>query len=119
MELLSSFLFTAGMLATLLILFILIRASQKELPQKLLIGVFLLLFFVCCYAYGELHEVVLITQISFPFADAVGFALGPLLFVYIQSLYRENKGLLKQYSSHFIPLGLYLLFVSIPRLLSF
>lgn len=119
MELLSSFLFTMGMLATLLILFILIRASQKELPQKLLIGVFILLFFVCFYAYGELHGVFLITQISFPFADAVGFALGPLLFTYIQSLYRKSKGLLKKYTYHFIPLGLYLLFVSIPRLISF
>lgn len=119
MELLSSFLFTTGMLATLWILFVLLRTPQKELPQKLLLCVFLFLFFVCFYAYGELHEVLFIKQISFLFADAVGFALGPLLFIYIQSLYRENKDLLKRYAFHFIPLWVYLLFVSLPRLFSF
>lgn len=119
MELLSSFLFTTGMLATLLILFILLRAPQKEFPQKLLIGVFILLFFVCLYSYGEFHDVLFLKQISFLFADSLGFALGPLLFVYVQSLYRKNPALLKQYAYHFIPLFLYLVFLSIPRILSF
>ena len=118
MILLSSFLFTTGIIATLLILVILQRAPDKELPQKLLLIVFILLFFVCFNAYAELHEITLIERVSFLFADTIGFALGPLLFVYIHSLYLEDEHVLKRYKYHFIPLLIYLLCVSIPIWLS-
>ncbi|MEM6802718.1 MAG: hypothetical protein AAF696_15015, partial [Bacteroidota bacterium] len=118
MTLLSSFIYTAGILACLLILIILFRLRTKGRSQLILLGIFFFLFFVPLTAYSELHQLKVLQGISFLFSDSIGFAIGPLLYLYIKSLYKEEELGLKKFWIHLIPLFLYLLFIGLPRWLA-
>ncbi|MEM8892531.1 MAG: hypothetical protein AAGD28_31410 [Bacteroidota bacterium] len=115
MLLLSSFIYTAGILACLLILIILFRSRSKGRSQYILLAIFFFLFFVPLTAYAELHELTFLQAIAFLFADSIGFALGPLLYLYIKSLYQEEDFGLRKFWIHLLPLIFYLLFISFPR----
>ena len=118
MTLLSSFIFTAGILACLLILIILFRSRKKGRSQKILLAIFFFLFFVPLTAYAELHQLTILRAFSFLFSDSIGFAVGPLLYLYIKSLYKEEELGLKKFWIHLIPLFFYLLFFAFPRWLA-
>ena len=115
MLLLSSFIYTAGILACLLILLILFRSRNKGRSQYILLAIFFFLFFVPLTAYAELHQLTFLQAIAFLFADSIGFALGPLLYLYIKSLYQEEDFSLRKFWVHLLPLIFYLLFISFPR----
>jgi len=115
MLLLSSFIYTAGILACLLILVILFRSRKKGRSQFILLAIFSFLFFVPLTAYAELHQLTVLQAIAFLFADSIGFALGPLLYLYIKSLYQEEAFSLRKFWIHLLPLIFYLLLISFPR----
>ncbi|MDW3645613.1 MAG: helix-turn-helix domain-containing protein [Bacteroidia bacterium] len=114
MTLISSFIYTAGILACLLILIILFRSRKKGRSHLILFSIFFFLFFVPLAAYAELHQLTFLKGLAFLFADSLGFALGPLLYLYIRSLYSEEFGL-RKFWIHLLPLVFYLIFISFPR----
>lgn len=118
MTLLSSFIYTAGILACLLILIMLFRARKKGRSQLILLAIFSFLFFVPLTAYAELHQLTVLRAFSFLFSDSIGFAIGPLLYLYIKSLYKEESLGLKKFWMHLIPLCFYLLLIAFPRCLA-
>lgn len=114
MDLLISFFLTTGMVVTFLILFALFRKQGKELPRQILIVIFVLLFGISFSAYGEWHNIRLMHALGFLCADPIGFLLGPLLLLYINSLYKAPEGLVRRYLWHFLPFLAYALFVTLP-----
>lgn len=118
MNLLINFLLTTGIIILLGILFLLLRQKKKELPKSTLALIFILLFFVILHTYGELNSISLIYNISFVIADTFGFLLGPLLYLYIKSIYQKRELIFPGYLKHFIPALLYLIIISVPFLIS-
>jgi len=118
MALLANFLITTGIIITLIIIIGLIRRKKKTLSHYILIAIFSLLFFVSFYSYGEVNDIEIIYTFSFVFADAIGFLIGPLLYLYIKSIYLKKESVLSSALWHFFPAILYIVFISIPIFIS-
>lgn len=114
MELITDFILITGIVVTAIILFAILRFTEKALPQRILFVIFLFSFFVSFHAYGEFHDIRWIYSLGFIFADPLGYFLGPVLFLYIKSLFQAEKGLIQKHLFHFIPFLIYFLFITIP-----
>jgi AraC-like DNA-binding protein len=118
MELLVDFILVGGILITLLIFILLIKRKNKELPHIILAVFFLLLLFVSLRFYAEHYRIRWLYRISFIPEDTIVWFIGPLLMLYIKSLFIESRKLIKRNIHHFVPYFLYLFFISIPVLAS-
>ncbi|WP_350287407.1 helix-turn-helix domain-containing protein [uncultured Croceitalea sp.] len=118
MELLVDFILVGGILMTLVINILLIKKKNKELPHILLAIFFLLLLFVSLRFYAEHHKIRWLYHITFVPEDTIVWFIGPLLMLYIKSLFLESKQLINRNIFHFVPFLLYLFFISIPVLAS-
>ncbi len=114
MKLLIDFFLVGGILSTIAIFFLLLNARRKELPQYILIVFFVIILFVFGNSYAELHEIPLLYVATFTIADIVVWLVGPILFLYIKSLFNKSEGLIKRHIFHFTPTVLYFVFISIP-----
>ena len=118
MKLVLDFFLIGGIIITLLILFLLKKTKNRELSQNLLIVFFITLLLVCVNAYAELNEIPILYVVSFTIDDISVWLIGPLLLLYIKSLFLENKELIKRNKYHFTPVIFYFIFISIPILIS-
>ena len=118
MELLVDFILVGGILITLLIFTLLTKKARKELPHALLAVFFLQLLFVSLRFYSEYHQVLWLYHVSFIPEDTIVWFIGPLLMLYIKSLFISPKGIIRNNFRHFIPYLLYTSFISIPVLIS-
>lgn len=87
MDLSANFILTTGLTVTLLIIWNLLRQRGKAFHKILLALIFALFFLVILGSYGEINDVRIIYAGTFVFADAIGFLIGPLLYLYIKSIY--------------------------------
>jgi len=117
MNLLIDFVLIGGIFATLLILFLLIKSEQKALPQKLLILFFAILFCFLLNNYAENHNIPILFVFTFLISFCIEVLLGPLIYLYIKSLFEDNEKLLRKNWLHFIPLVLHTIFLTIPMLI--
>ncbi|MEL6943965.1 MAG: helix-turn-helix transcriptional regulator [Bacteroidota bacterium] len=115
MNALTIFLLVTGINAAGMVLFLLNRKKEKQFPHWILIILFGYILMVALHAYGQLFESKFLDIIGFLFADTIGYFAGPAMIVYIQSLFQSKKQLLKS-GIFFLPLVLYVLFVSMPSL---
>lgn len=118
MNLIIDFIVVTGIIGTLLILFLLMKRKIINKSQKLLVALFILLFFVVMGFYAHLHDLKTIYYISFIFYFTVGYIAGPLFYIYIKSLYQPSFNLLQKNWFHFIPALLSLIIWNIPILIS-
>lgn len=118
MKLFIDFVLVSGFVVNLIILFYLIKNSQKELPSRILILFFLLLIFVIIQYYGDLHNLTSIYLISAFFTAPAGYLIGPLLFLYVKSLYLKEENLIWSHKFHFTPFIVYSIFIAIPDSIS-
>lgn len=119
MKLLVDFILVSGIVLTLIILFLLFKKNQKEqLPNTILVVFFFLLLFVSLSYYGQLHRIKWLYVVSFLPEDTIVWFVGPLLMLYIKSLFLRPKGLVKRHILQFIPFLIYTLSVSVPLWLS-
>jgi len=118
MKLLIDFILVSGFVITLIIIFSLIKASRKELASRILILFFLLVFFAIIQFYGDLHHLRPIYLLGLFFTDPAGYLAGPLLLLYVKSLYQNDKNLFWNHKFHFIPFLVYFIFISAPVFIS-
>ncbi|MBX2877576.1 MAG: helix-turn-helix domain-containing protein [Saprospiraceae bacterium] len=114
MKLLIDFLLVAGILANGVVLYLLLRQRKPPFPKQILSLIFLGLFFVSFNAYGELHEIKWIYLTGYLLSDPIGYLLGPLLLLYINSIYRPDFKFSAKVILHFIPLLLYFFGITLP-----
>ncbi|WP_109853116.1 AraC family transcriptional regulator [Aquimarina sp. AU58] len=118
MTLVVDFILVVGITITVLILFLLIKSKEKQLPKYILIVLFVFLLFVSIFFYADLHDIHVLQWISFVPFDITQWLIGPLLFLYIKSLFHKKEKLIRNTIVHFIPFCTYLVFISIPELIS-
>ena len=118
MDLILDFLSISGMVVNIIILISLVRAKKKELPHQILKLVFVYIFFVLLAYYSYLHQIKLTFMIGVVFIEPAGYFIGPLLYLYIKSLYYKSDGLVKKNLFHFIPFLFYSLVIVFPLIIS-
>jgi AraC-like DNA-binding protein len=117
MNLVLDFFLVSGIVIIAIVLIQLLKIKQKELPQKILIVFFSLLFFVSVYFYALLHNLNWLIKLCFLPNDVTIITLGPLLFLYVKSLFLKEEKLVRNMLPHFIPTLLYAFGISIPTIL--
>lgn len=117
MNLILDFILVGGTVIMAIILLHLIKNKQKELPQKILIIFFLLLFSVSIYFYALLHQIGWLATLCFLPNDITIISLGPLLYLYVKSLFLKEENLVKSTLVHFIPAFLFAICITIPTIL--
>lgn len=118
MKLFADFFLVIGILIITLILVILFRHKSKDLPRKILLLFFFTLLMVSIHFYADLHDLPILYFISFLFDEMAMIVLGPLLYLFVQSLFIETQSLWRQYKYHFMPAFLVLICLHIPMLIS-
>ncbi|WP_024771913.1 helix-turn-helix domain-containing protein [Aquimarina macrocephali] len=118
MDLGITFFLTTGIVINAIILLLLIKSKTKESPQRLLLLFFSITLFYIIHGYAQIHKLKPLFLTTFVFNEIIEFFTGPLIFVYIKSLFEGKKKLIRKYYIHFVPTLLYLLCVSIPFLIS-
>lgn len=118
MKLIIDFILVAGVVLISLILFLLLKNKQKELPQKILIIFYIFILFINLHAYACLHTIILLFKISYLFDFVIFWLLGPLLLLYIKSTFKETKDIIKNNLVHFLPTVLFTVSIGIPLVVS-
>lgn len=118
MTLFLDFILTAGITITFILLFLILKQENKQLPQLILSLFFTILLLISVNLYAAIHKLDIIYFISYIPHDIARWVLGPLLFLYIKSLFLKKKKLIRSTILHFIPATLHLIFISIPFFLS-
>ncbi len=110
MELIIDFIVTTGIVIDSIILFFLFKKDNKELPQKILIVLFMFMLIELVITYIFLHQIYLIDLFSIIFSSAITWFLGPLIYLYIKSIVDIKDNLIKKNLIHFIPYIVYIFF---------
>jgi len=111
-DVLSSF----GDTISLVLIFILIKEQKRALNKNILVIIFSFIFFTSCMAFAILHELDWLIYVCSLFDASFFWVLGPLMLVYVKSIFFDNKNLIKKNLYHFLPLLLITPLVHIPYL---
>ncbi|WP_108804209.1 AraC family transcriptional regulator [Aquimarina sp. Aq107] len=114
MKLVYDFLFIIGMLFSCIYIYIFYKSKDKGLHKSILIVFFALLVFVLLESYASIHNIEILLDISFLIVYGVKLALGPLLLLYIQSLFLDDKKVLKNGIIHLTPFVVFVILISAP-----
>ncbi len=112
-----NFTLAAGITITLLALVFLLKQNSKKYPQFLLIVFYLLIFFILLNLYADIHQLSIAFLISFIPHDIARWLIGPLLFLYVKSLFISSRQIRKLSCYHLLPTLFYCLVFSIPLLI--
>lgn len=118
MNLVIDFFLVGGIVVSIIILLLLFKSGKKELPQRLLIVFFAVLLLFLMHAYSDFHDITVLWITTFIFNDSLELLVGPILFLYVKSLFEDNKSLIKKNAFHFVPLIIYFFLICIPMLTS-
>jgi len=114
MNLLYDFFFILGILLSSIYIIILYKSTNKNLSHKILALVFVVLILVILESYSLIHQIDILTIITFIPASSSKLFLGSLFFIYIKSLFYDDKIIIRKYWKVFIPFFLFLIFYSLP-----
>jgi len=114
MNLLYDFFFILGILLSSIYIIILYKSTNKNLSHKILALVFVVLILVILESYSLIHQIDTLSIITFIPASSSKFFLGSLFFIYIKSLFYDDKIIIRKYWKVFIPFFLFLIFYSLP-----
>ncbi|WP_024771438.1 helix-turn-helix domain-containing protein [Aquimarina macrocephali] len=117
MKLLIDFVLVGGVIVIAILLLLLIKSKKKQLSQKILIVFFVFLGCVILCFYALLHDILWLFRTCFIPNDITVLVVGPLLLLYIKSLFLKEENLVKNSVRHFIPAVLYTVFIAVPTLL--
>ncbi|RZS99019.1 AraC family transcriptional regulator [Aquimarina brevivitae] len=107
-----------GILANALLLYILWKNGLKEIHFRILFVIFLWILLTQISFFGFINEFEIIFYSAFLFQDTIPISIGPFLYLYIKAIFFPNNNIVKENYKHFIIPILYLLFASIPKLVS-
>ena len=117
MALMLDFVLISGITIIGIMLYFLVKPKQKRLSRKILIVFFGLLFFVSVFSYASFQNITWLSYISFIPNDVTVVLIGPLLYLFIKSLFLKEKKLVLKTLRHFVPVSLHLVLIALPTLL--
>ncbi len=118
MKLVLDFVFIIGFLISVSILYLLNKNSSKELHKQILQIIFVFVILSICSSYAYLHKIRFLFYGTFIFDNCISYLIGPLLLLYIKSIFLPTKGLIKKNRRHFIIPVVFIFVFTIPSLIS-
>ncbi|WP_109301377.1 AraC family transcriptional regulator [Aquimarina sp. AU474] len=112
-----NFIIATGLTITIMTLVLILKQVDKRLPQIILIAFYFLIFFMLLNLYTAIHQLSIPFYVSFIPHDIARWLIGPLLYLYVKSLFLSHDRIRKSALYHLIPTTMYLLFFSIPLLI--
>jgi len=112
------FIFVVGFVVNILIILMLLGVQKKGLSKYLLIVIYA---FCLCYIlrlYAYFHIITYLFAFCLFPTKVFGFLLGPLVLLYVKSLFLKEDKLIIKNSLHFIPYVLFTIAYSIPFAIS-
>ncbi len=106
-----------GLVINAIIIWLLAQKDKIELSQKILIVFFVVIIFLLTSLLAELNDFLILFILTFNISDAISLIIGPLILLYVRSLFIENKGLVKKNLVHFIYPVFYILVITLPMLI--
>ncbi len=118
MSLVADFILVFGCAVTTVVLFMLLNKKKRELPQNILIVflVFVTITILCFYA--ALHDLKFLYLVTVFFENGERLLFGPIVYIYVKSLFLKESNLIKKHLVHFVPFLLYTLVITIPHVIS-
>lgn len=117
MKLLADFIIVSGFVVTTVIFSMLVLSKRKELPRHLLSCILGLNAIILITLYASLHEIKSLFVFANLFEDSARFLLGPLIYLYIKSIFIKEDGMVKRHWFHFVPFLVYWFLVSLPKMI--
>ena len=114
MNLVYDFLFIIGMLFTGIYIYVLLKSKDLNLSKYVLIALFGIIILVLLESYAYIHDLLWLKYISFALVHGAKLLIGPLLIAYIQSLFLEDKKVIKTQRLLLIPYVCFALLISAP-----
>lgn len=93
-------------------------SEKRRLPQNILLVILGFISITIIGFYAELHRIKLLHIFSLIFEDGQRLLLGPLLFIYVKSLFLKQKNLLFSNYMHFVPFLIYWFVNTLPSVFS-
>lgn len=118
MKLLADFILVSGFAVTTVILFMLAVSKKRKTPQNILMAILSIILLLIVTMAASLHQIRPVFLVTNLFEGGARFVLGPLLYIYIKSIFIKDRDLIKNNKFHFIPYILFALVFSIPVLIS-
>ena len=116
---LISIVFIVGFALCAFIIFGLYKNKRSGLPQQLLIVFWVYILFIILTYYADLHYIVWLYIISFPFLNTAQIFLPVLIFLYFKSIFFRQDQFFRMNIIHLIPIALYVLFYTTPILINY
>ena len=108
------FILVVGIVLTLIALIGILRVKNKELPQYILMAIWIAILDVFLFFYAVIRDFSVLEAIVYYLQDGVRFVIPPLVYIYIKSIFLKSKNLIKKNLIHFVPFLIYLCAYSIP-----
>jgi AraC-like DNA-binding protein len=119
MKIIIDFILIAGIILTMLIIFFINNSRQKrEQPQNLLTLFFTVLGLYLLYHYAVLHDLIILRLFTFNFNGVTPLFVGPVIYLYVRSIFTAHYNWLNHNLIHFIPSMVFIVFISTPMLIS-
>lgn len=119
MDLIIDFIIVSGVFLNILVLLSLTRIKNKQLPHKILMVLWMFVLLSLIHFYAKLHQLDFLFIFTFLFVNGVRLFLAPLIYVYIQSVFRYKKFYLHKIIIHFIPFFVYEVVYVIPEVITY
>lgn len=94
--------------------YVLFKSKELNLSKYILVTFFGLIILVLLESYAYIHEIVWLKYMSFALVYSSKLLIGPLLIVYIQSLFLEDKKVLQKNRVLIVPYVIFTVLVSVP-----
>ncbi len=114
MKLFYDFILVTGVIISVIILFLLVRSKNKKLQKKILIIFFSLMLLLNLHAYSSLHRLEILYKATFLVNISIIWFLGPLILVYLKSVFQEEQGLIRRNLKHFLGFFIFTLLIGLP-----
>lgn len=118
MKELFDFITIFGLIICLVLVSLLVKEKQRGLEKNILIIIFSFILFTCLSGYADSHSLKGLLYISLLFDFNLFWILGPLMLLYVKSVFFDNENLIRKNIYHFTPSILLTLFAELPLMLN-
>ncbi len=119
MKLIIDFILIVGIVLNIITLLKLFKTKNNQLPKKILIIFWFFIAFIIIHFYGLLHKLNFLFIPTYILENGSRFLLASLIYLYVKSLFENEKNFIVKHFVHFIPFILYLFFYTLPSSINY
>ncbi|TJY33982.1 helix-turn-helix domain-containing protein [Pontimicrobium aquaticum] len=119
MKLIIDFILIVGIVLNIITLLKLFKTKNNQLPKKILIIFWFFILFILIHFYGLLHKLNFLLIPTFLLENGSRLILAVLIYLYVKSLFENEKNFIVKYFAHLMPFVLYVFLYTLPSSLNY